>query len=161
VSRGAAPEKTYQATLASMKTSNASAAQVMRELGARACTDVTGFGFLGHCWELAAGSGVGVKSAAKSLPWLPSVRELIGEGIIDGSHKMNMNSFKEGVRFEGADPLDEILLYSSETSGGLLIAVDSGSGEPMLERMRAVGLESAAVIGRVVDDHPGVVVVNA
>jgi len=161
VSRGAAPEKAYQATLASMKTMNASAAQVMRELGANACTDITGFGFLGHCWELASGSGVGVKIEAKSLPVLPSVRELIGEGIIDGSHKMNMNSFKEGVRFEGADPLDEILLYSSETSGGLLIAVDSGSGEPMLEKMRAAGLESASVIGRVVDDHPGVVVVNA
>ncbi len=157
ISRGAAPEGAFSATLASMKASNGAAARVMRDVGANACTDVTGFGFLGHCWEMASGSKVGVDIRTKSLPTFPMVHALIREGIIDGSHKMNMNSFQEGVRFEADDSVYETLLYSSETSGGLLIAVEPGATEPMLAGMRDAGLETAAVVGTVVEDHPGVV----
>jgi len=157
ISRGAAPERAYKATIASMRTSNAGAASVMREIGASACTDITGFGFLGHCWEMASGSEVGIDISVASLPTFPLVHELIREGITDGSHKMNMNSFRHGIRFEVEDPLYATLLYSSETSGGLLIAVDPALTESMLSKLRAAGLDASAAIGKVVDDHRGVV----
>ena len=157
ISRGAAPEGVFQEAVASMKTSNASAAEAMREAGADACTDITGFSFLGHCWELASGSGVGIDISAAALPTFPMVPELIREGIVDGSHKMNMNSFKRGVLFEAKDPVYEIMMYSSETSGGLLIAVDPKSTDTMLSKLRAAGLKAAAKVGRVVEEHPGTV----
>jgi selenide,water dikinase len=161
VSRGAAPKESYRAVVVSMKTSNASAAAVMRELGANACTDVTGFGFLGHCSELATASTVGVDISAKALPTFPQVPELIREGIVDGSHKMNMNSFQQAVRFEYDDPTYQTLLYSSETSGGLLIAVEPAATDQMVARLQDAGSEAAAVIGTIVDDHQTVVVVKA
>jgi selenide,water dikinase len=161
VSRGAAPRESFGAAVASMKASNGSAAKVMRDVGANACTDVTGFGFLGHCCELASASGVGIEISAEALPTFPQVRDLIREGIIDGSHKMNMNSFQQDVRFECDDPMYRTLLYSSETSGGLLIAVEPDAADGLLDRLRGAGSETAAVVGTVVDEHPGVVVVTS
>lgn len=159
ISRGAAPGEAGEAAMASMKTSNASASAAMRELGAHACTDITGFGFLGHAYEMAAGSGVGFELRASHLPAFPSVRDLIAQGIVDGSYKMNRNSFADGVRFEGANPVEEKLLFASETSGGLLLSVDPRATEAMLARLRGAGLESACVVGSAVAGHPGVVVV--
>jgi selenide,water dikinase len=155
ISRGAAPGDTFRKAVASMTTSNAAAARAMRDVGASACTDVTGFGFLGHCWEMAKGSGLGVEIRTGDIPLFPMVLELVREGIVDGSHKMNRNSFHRGIRFEAADPTFETVLHSSETSGGLLIAVESGSAEALLERLRAEGEGTAAVVGRVVEEHPG------
>ena len=160
VSRGKAPDDTYKATLAAMKSSNGIAATVMRRVGATACTDVTGFGFLGHCWEMANGSGMGITIRAGALPVFPRVPDLIREGIVDGSHKMNMNSFKHGVRVETSDPVFQTLLYSAETSGGLLIAVDKTSSAEMVAGLHAAGLTEAAVIGTVTTDHPRTVVVT-
>jgi selenide,water dikinase len=160
ISRGSAPNETAQKALTSMKTSNASAAKVMREVGAHACTDVTGFGFLGHCCEMAMGSAVGLEISTKMLPIFPMVYGLIKEGIVDGSHKMNMNSFQKAVRFEGDDPLFETLLYSSETSGGLLMAVDPATTEEMLAALKGSGMHEASVVGTVVKDHAGVVYVR-
>ncbi|MBN1671493.1 MAG: selenide, water dikinase SelD [Kiritimatiellae bacterium] len=160
ISRGAAPEEAFKAAVASMKTSNATAAAAVRELGANACTDVTGFSFLGHGWELAAASKVGIRIDAAALPTFPMVRELILAGIVDGSHKMNMNSFQQGVRFERDDPALATLLYSSETSGGLLIAVAHDDAGPLLARLHEAGLPNAAVVGTVVAQPPGVVTVG-
>jgi selenide,water dikinase len=160
VSRGAAPREAYQEALASMKRSNATAAKAMRRAKAHACTDITGFGFLGHCSEIARAAKAGVEIRARSLPVLPDVLDIMAEGIVDGSHKMNLNSFKEAVSFEWDDPTYKVLLYSSETSGGLLIAVDPDSTGNMLEELHGEGLTKAAVIGSVVADHPGIVAVK-
>lgn len=160
ISRGSAPEAAYQATLDSMKQSNGLAAGVMREVGATACTDVTGFGFLGHAWELASGSGVGLEIRHDALPTFPAALDLIREGIIDGSHKMNQNSFQEGIQLEFDDPAYKTLLYSSESSGGLLITVEPDATETLLSRLRDAGMPRAAAIGRVVAEHPGVLTVR-
>jgi len=155
ISRGAAPGRAFEEAVASMKTSNAGAAEVMRDVGANACTDITGFGFLGHTWEMASGSGVGIEIRGGSLPTFPMVLELIREGIVDGSHKMNRNSFRHGVRFETDDPTFETLLYGSETSGGLLISVDPDRTGTLVAGLKDAGLAAAAVVGSVVERHPG------
>ncbi len=155
ISRGAAPGRSFQEAVHAMRTSNAAAARAMREVGASACTDVTGFGFLGHCFEMANASRVGIVIEASRLPLFPMVPELIGEGIVDGSHKMNRNSFHQGIRFEASDPIFETLLYSSETSGGLLIAVAPEGADELLGRLRDESAGDIDVIGRVVGEHPG------
>lgn len=157
ISRGAAPEGAYKRAVDSMKTSNGGAAEAMVEAGAHACTDITGFSFLGHCWELAAASGAGVEVRASAIPTFPMVPDLVREGIVDGSHKMNMNSFMHGVRFDEEDPVMQKILFGSETSGGLLIALPIEAAERLVGRLHDRGLEAAAVVGRVVADHPGVV----
>ncbi len=155
VSRGSVPEETFRETLTSMKTSNASAAKVMHQTDCHACTDITGFGLIGHSSELAAGSGLGLEIRADSLPIFPLVRELVSEGIVDGSHKMNMNSFQDKVKFDSVDPVYEKILYNSETSGGLLIAAPPESTDALLAQLHKAGLESAAVIGKTVKEHAG------
>jgi selenide,water dikinase len=161
VSRGSVPEKAFNETITSMKTSNASAAKIIRKTGCNACTDITGFGFIGHCSELAVGSSVGIEINAASLPVFPLVRELIMEGVIDGSHKMNMNSFENNVRFDKADPVFEKILYNSETSGGLLISAAPDSTDDIISQLHNEGLTAAAVIGKVVKDHPGVIKIKS
>lgn len=161
VSRGSAPEDAYKAAITSMKTSNASAARVMRKIGGHACTDITGFGFIGHCGEMAIGSKVGIEIKAESIPIFPMVCELIKEGVIDGSHKMNMNSFQQNVQFGDVDSVYEKILFSSETSGGLLMSVEPCNTDAILKELHEDGLCSASVIGRVVKDHPGVIRVTS
>lgn len=160
ISRGAAPGSSYRETLASMKTSNAAGARAMREGGVSACTDITGFGFLGHCWEMANGSGVGIEVHTSRIPFLPHVLELVREGIVDGSHKMNRNSFREGILFEAGEAQYETVLYSSETSGGLLLSVEPESLDRLLARLGGESGPGGTVIGDVVTDHPGKVRVN-
>lgn len=155
ISRGAAPGGAFRAAVESMRTPNAAAARAMREVDAHACTDITGFGFLGHAWEFAQGSRVGLEVRTSALPLFPRVPELIREGIVDGSHKMNRNSFRRGIRFEAGDPVFETLLYSSETSGGLLISVAPEATDDLLRRLHDGGCDAAAAIGRVVEEHPG------
>lgn len=157
ISRGAAPEGAFREAVESMKQSNAAAAKAMAEAGAHACTDITGFSFLGHCWELASGSQAGLVIHTDAVPVFTMVHELVREGIVDGSHKMNWNSFKQGVRFDTDDPMLPRLLFSSETSGGLLIAAPREAAEGLLDRLHAAGMEKAAKVGEVTADHPGVV----
>ena len=156
ISRGAAPAGLYQATVDSMTTSNRSASLAMRRVKAHACTDITGFGFLGHTWEVASASNVGINIHTSQIPTFNNVLNLIRDGIIDGSHKMNRNSFDENVIFaEDISAEEQILLYSSETSGGLLIAVPEEKVQSLLDDLHSNGLEAASVVGEVVDEHHG------
>lgn len=157
ISRGSVPDSAFQETIKSMKTSNASASKVMLKTECHACTDITGFGLIGHCSELASGSGFGLEINTGSLPIFPLVKELISEGVIDGSHKMNMNSFEAKAKFDGVYPVFEKILYNSETSGGLLIAASPESSNDIISQLHKEGLTAAAVIGKVVEDHPGII----
>jgi selenide, water dikinase len=158
ISRGAAPEQVYLQMVESMVTSNRSAAEAMKRVRAHACTDVTGFGFAGHAWEMASGSSMGIKIYLHDLPIFDNVLELIREGIIDGSSNMNKNSFSKNIEIK-PNVLSEYqtLIYSSETSGGLLIAVPEDQAEKIITDLHATGLEMAAVVGEITDDHPGIV----
>ncbi len=158
ISRGAAPGKVYQQMVDSMIISNRSATDVMKRVGTHACTDITGFGFAGHTWEMASGSNVGIRIYAHALPTFDRVLDLIREGIIDGSSNMNKNSFSKNITIK-ENVLSEYhtLIYSSETSGGLLIAVPEDQAEIAIAELHAVGLEMAAIVGEVTDDYPGVI----
>ena len=125
IKAGRAPEAVMQAAVRSMTALNRAAADAMRALPAghvHACTDITGFGLVGHATEMAAASGVTLRIRPRAVPLLTGVREL-AKGNRPGGLASNLQHFEKGV---GAAPgIDEDLLwllYDPQTSGGLLIA---------------------------------------
>ena len=151
IKAGRAPEAVMQAAVRSMTALNRAAADVMRALPAghvHACTDITGFGLVGHATEMAAASGVTLHIRAAAVPLLTGVREL-AKGNRPGGLASNLQHFEKGM---GAAPgIEEALLwllYDPQTSGGLLIAA---AGEHAAEVDRALmrGGVAAARIGSV------------
>jgi selenide,water dikinase len=132
---GDCPEESAKAARASMLELNARASEAMVEAGALAATDVTGFGLLGHLYELASGSGLSAEVWAGEVPLLYGALELAAEGYSPGGGARNKSYLKEHVHAEEAIPEPLMtLLYDPQTSGGLLIAISPG---------RASGLEAA------------------
>ena len=156
MTRGVVPEELYRTVVASMTTSNRKASELMRKHRASACTDITGFGFLGHCWEMAEASGLGAEIWFDKLPTFPKVLDLIREGVIDAGVKMNRNSFEQNVIFtDEADVHIQTLLFASETSGGLLISVAEDKAGILLDELTGSGVEQSAVVGKVTDLNLG------
>ena len=107
-----------------MTTLNRDAAEAMQEVGAHACTDVTGFGLLGHALELASASHVTIEIRAAAVPLIPEARDLAAKGLIPGGTHANRKYCERAVEVDAAvDSLTVDLLADAQTSGGLLIAV--------------------------------------
>ncbi|WP_028547937.1 selenide, water dikinase SelD [Paenibacillus sp. UNC451MF] len=138
-----------------MSTLNKTAAEVMEPYTVHGCTDVTGFGLLGHTAELAKGSSVGVRIGFQQVPVLPRVRELAEAGFVPGGTKNNYAHLEGTVTFAASmDQIDQWILCDAVTSGGLLISVAAEEAEGLLRSLLQAGVE-AALIGEVVTDHPG------
>ena len=115
-----------------------------------ACTDVTGFGFLGHALEMIEGSDTGMRIHAASVPFFPELRSFVEEGIIPGGLIRNRKFREEQIEIgpECPDWLVDIL-FDPQTAGGLLIALPAGEAENLLARMHAAGIAEAAIVGEV------------
>ncbi len=122
--RQIAREEDVATAVASMKALNRQAAQAAKQAQATGMTDITGFGLLGHAYEMAAQGGVDLRFFASKLPWLPGVFDYGQQGAFPGGTGNNMQFFADHVTFAHAIP--ELLrdaLFTPETSGGLLVAV--------------------------------------
>ncbi len=130
---------------------NKNAQRAMMPVHPSACTDVTGFGFLGHLCELARGSGLSVVIDSKSVPVLPGVLELASEGIIPAGTYRNMDFVADEVLVDPSVPqaLSDVL-YDPQTSGGLLISVPEARSGELMQRLEAEGV-AAALVGEVRD----------
>ena len=156
MTRGVVPEELYRTVVASMTTSNRVASELMRKHRASACTDITGFGFLGHCWEMMDASGLDAEIWTKKLPTFLKVLDLIREGVVDAGVKMNRNSFEQNVIFtDDVGNHIQTLLFASETSGGLLISIAEVRAGELLDDLTRSGLKQSAVIGRVTNTDAG------
>ncbi|WP_199624518.1 selenide, water dikinase SelD [Paenibacillus alkalitolerans] len=139
---------------------NKRAAEIMADYDVHACTDVTGFGLMGHALEMARGSGHGIVIHNRDVPVLPRVRELAEEGVVPGGTKNNYRHVEQHVDFAPAlDETGRFILCDAVTSGGLLIAVEGAQSEALLRALRDAGVE-AALIGEVTGRHPGRIVVE-
>ncbi|MGH3132523.1 MAG: selenide, water dikinase SelD [Gaiellaceae bacterium] len=119
---GVAPEGALEAAVASMVELAGAAADALRPFGPSAVTDVTGFGLLGHAYELASRSGVRVVLDAHALPALPGAVELAQEGVRTGGDRRNREY--AGRHVEGvADEAVEALAYDPQTAGGFLVSI--------------------------------------
>ncbi len=138
-----------------MSTLNRTAGELLAASGAvHALTDVTGFGLLGHGWEMAEGSGVTLRLRAEAIPVMPGVRELAAKEVVPGGSRANLAWVRPNVHFaEGLHPTTPILLADAQTNGGLLAAVDPARAAAVLEALRAAGVE-AVEIGDVVAGAP-------
>jgi selenide,water dikinase len=151
IKAGRAPEAVMQAAVRSMTALNRAAADVMRALPAghvHACTDITGFGLVGHATEMAAASGVTLQIRAAAVPLLSGVREL-ANGNRPGGLASNLQHFEKGVA--AAPGIDEDLLwllYDPQTSGGLLIAAAGEHADEVDRALTRAGV-AAARIGNV------------
>ena len=139
-----------------MATLNRAACEAMVEVGAHACTDITGFGLLGHLREMAAGSHVDVTLSAGMVPMLPGARELAGAGIVPGGTLNNLKHVSPHVTFApGISRADQLILADAQTSGGLLISLPEHRVDDLLEALQARGVTAAARIGLVKSSGAG------
>lgn len=127
---------------------NSSAARAMVETGVHACTDITGFGLLGHAAEMAEASGVSLAINWQSIPLLPETMATASLGLIPAGAYNNRDYLGDRVSFVGSiTPTMQAILFDPQTSGGLLIAVGEEKLDLLLKLMQRYGVE-AAVIGK-------------
>lgn len=150
----------------SMMRLNGPAMRVLRTLDKdlRACTDITGYGLLGHGWEMAEQSGVAFHIVAGAVPLLPGAQKYAAGGFVPGGTRRNRAAIEPHIRW--ADDVDEvtrILLCDPQTSGGLFAAVAPTAVDRALAALAGSGI-TAAVVGRVAardEDGMGIVVETA
>jgi selenide,water dikinase len=150
------------AAAASMSELNRFGAERMLEHGARACTDVTGFGLAGHALEMLAPDGPGLELDAGALPLLPGVEEAAGMGLLPAGLSRNREHYAAHV--EIAPEVPSVLadaVHDPQTSGGLLVGLSPEGAEALVAELRAEGNVAAAIVGRFTGDHPGKVRVRA
>ncbi|MHB8513212.1 MAG: selenide, water dikinase SelD [Actinomycetota bacterium] len=119
-----------------MTTLNREASQKMIDVGARAATDVTGFGLLGHLRKMAAASGVSARINANAVPLIEGASELAARGMISGGTKRNLEFVNPHVKWNGASETQRFLLADAQTSGGLLISCDKELPYPCIGSMQ-------------------------
>lgn len=135
---------------------NKAAELVQATSGVHACTDVTGFGFLGHACEMIQDSPVGMRISAAAVPFFEEIRLLAQDGILPGGLHRN-RKFRSGLidRAPGVPDWLVDILFDPQTAGGLLIALESDEAQGLVTRMRAQGLHAATIVGEVVSAPAG------
>lgn len=137
---------------------NKKAAEKLPGYPVHACTDVTGFGLLGHGMEMAMASSVTLRIFSGEVPLLPEVYEQAGMGLVPAGSYANRNFCSHLVQnAEAVDPVLLDLLADAQTSGGLLISVGGNDAAGLLEELRAAGLGYASIIGEIVDRGTGAI----
>lgn len=148
-----ASQESVDAAVRIMSTLNRIAAGVMLEVGVNSCTDVTGFGLLGHLYEMILASHVGAEVSFNEVPLIPGTRELADDLIIPAgtvrNHEFlagNMIWESENLQYE-----EQMILCDAQTSGGLLISAPEEKSAALLRSLEASG-STAAQIGRIIED---------
>lgn len=145
----------------SMSTLNRKASEVMQEVGVNACTDITGFGLLGHAAEMVENTNAGIVFYANSVPVFPEAKEMADMGMIPAGLYRNRDFRKAMVEFKpGVNQFQMDILFDPQTSGGLLIAVPEDKAQPMLEELHLAGVKDAVIIGEVVENPKGKIIVK-
>ena len=136
--QGAAPED-FELAVESMRTLNRKASEILRKYPVHACTDVTGFGLLGHLSEMVEDHHTAVLWG-ESLPFIPGCREYVEEFYLTAAAQRTRNHLQERVEFEKVPFYIEELLFDPQTSGGLLASISPEEGEQALREIAALGL---------------------
>ncbi len=157
-----APPDAVDRAVTVMAALNKTAADVMRAVGGvHACTDVTGFGLLGHLREMAAAGEVGAVMRAGAVPVIEAARDLAARGVAPGGTKRNRAFLEAFVSWDGeVGEAERVILCDAITSGGLLMAVAPEKADEMLTALRAAGVADAAAIGEVTAGPAGRIVVG-
>ncbi len=140
-----ASQRAKEAALKTMTSSAREASKVMMDIGANACTDITGFGLLGHTFEMAKASNLTFKIDSEKVPLLPDVLSLIEQKMLTRGDRNNRVYVGETIKFDqNVSSEMQSALYDPQTAGGLLISMEETKAESFIEKMG-----TAVVIGRV------------
>jgi len=158
---GLASEGAVAKAIECMATLNRKAAELMMEVEVHACTDVTGFGLLGHACEMIEETDVGVVIYSSSVPLLPETENYARMGLIPGGTIRNRDFRLHMIEMAaGISDVQLLILFDAQTSGGLLISVPESEAETLVERMHEQGIHDAAIVGEVVDKPKGKIIVK-
>ncbi len=150
IKAGLVEEDTIKRVVEIMSYLNKDACDAMLKMGVKGCTDITGFGLLGHGMEMAKASGVTLEIKSDSLPIIKESVDLAKMGIIPAGAYKNKEFVEEQVRFKNAINKEiEDILYDPQTSGGLLIAVEEKSSKKLLKLLKENNKTEFALIGKV------------
>jgi selenide,water dikinase len=157
---GKAEETVVRASLATMLLAGRRAAQIMQEFNVRGATDITGFGLIGHTWELACGSKATVELDSSAVPLIPGALDLVTQGLLTGGDKTNRSYVGPDIDISGKVSRELVsLLFDPQTAGGMLISIEPARASQMLDELR-VTYPAAAIIGKVLpkSEHSIVVI---
>ena len=158
---GKLPYAELEAVLPHIAALNRRATEVASNFEVHACTDITGFGILGHSFEIARGSSVQIELVYEWLPFYPHALQMYQKGETTGSNKANrqlVDGHWEADKRMSSD--EEELLFDPQTSGGLLLSVPQADADELLAALHAGGVDDAVRVGEVVSgDRPSVRVV--
>ncbi|MBI4850237.1 MAG: selenide, water dikinase SelD [Acidobacteria bacterium] len=146
---GKASEEAMQKAVSAMTEPNRLASQAMQEVGVNSATDITGFGLLGHAYEMAKGSKVTLKLNASNISIMPQVFELLAENIKTKGDRYNRTYVGDTVEFSSdISALMQSVLFDPQTAGGLLISVAKEKAAILLDKIKSHAIE-ANIIGEV------------
>ena len=154
----AAPD-VVEASLATMLLAGREAAAAMREFDVKGATDITGFGLLGHAWEMARASGVTIEIDSSRVPLIPGALEMAGQGLLTSGDKSNRKYVGDDVEIgEEVGKESVSLFFDPQTAGGMLIAIPPEQAGSLLARLRET-YAMASIIGRATQRSPRSIVV--
>jgi len=147
---GMVNEETVAKVIRSMATLNNKASELMQEAGVHACTDITGFGLLGHACQVADNSQVGIKIHSASVPFFTEAEEFAKRGLCPAGLHRNKEFYSKMVEIDPQVPEHvQDVLFDPQTSGGLLISLAPEAAQRLLDRLHEVGVPDATIIGEV------------
>ncbi len=151
VKAGIASDKAIQETQKIMASLNKNAKEASMAYDIHACTDITGFGLIGHCAEMAIASGVSFEIKASSVAYIEEAVQYANMGLIPAGAYKNREHFEKIVCFEGVEEVYEDLLYDPQTSGGLLFSISEKEVDAFLAELKEKKVDTdICVIGRVI-----------
>ena len=154
--QGKVSNEVMQGALDTMATRNKAAAEAMMAVGVNACTDVTGYGLMGHLRGVVRASEVGATIKASAVPVLEGAWELLDQDIAPGGTHRNLDSVSGSVKWHPElTQHQQIMLCDAQTSGGLLISVPQAKLADLLSKLEAAGTQVAAVVGEITPGPAG------
>lgn len=149
----------YLGAVESMMTLNMYGKRAMDNLRVNACTDITGFGLIGHIYEMAEGADVTIEINSSDIPVLKGAKEFAEMGLVPEGSYDNRAYVGDNARFDIDDPVVEDILYDPETSGGLLISLPKDQAELLLENLKDSKLPYG-IVGRVTEKQDKYIIVK-
>jgi len=151
IKRDRVPEAVVEKVTLLMATLNREAARIMGKYRVHACTDITGFGLLGHLAEMVLDSGCGIKVDAAAVPVIPETFGFAEKGLVPGGGKRNREFRQHLVDFApSVSSTYQDIFFDPQTSGGLMICIDKDDAGNLLDELRNGGITDANVVGEIV-----------
>ncbi|CAM2845218.1 selenide, water dikinase SelD [Hathewaya histolytica] len=150
IKAGLASDDAYNKAVKVMSTLNKYSAEIITKYEISACTDITGFGIMGHCYEMAEGSNVTLKIYSSKLPYIEEAEEYAKMGLVPAGAYSNRNYLEGKYEIRRSQSWIDDLLFDPQTSGGLLVSCSMDEGEKIIKELNTLDIKSS-IIGEVTE----------